>query len=317
MPLYTDIASLSQTPASNAADGTTDAPSTIDNNMNLLASFIAKLRDGTGFSAGAVVQGLGHTPVIRGEIAGTDTNPVNVGYNPTISKMVVASNGNNFSNQWPIDITGNASSLGGAGSAEYVKRWSNDAVRVGWNGSQVVIEINGNSFGGIIPMPVPWTMVNGRPSDLGSFSNGPGYATVGYTDGSYLKREGAALSLGNIGTGGLYVNISGFGAVSWGVTPSDARLKTGIVPTAEDSLSKIAQIDFKQFRFRQDVTETPVDDGRLHRLGVIAQEIEAIDPAWLQEGGTWKAPNQQALLYAALHAIQQLEAKVAALEARP
>lgn len=52
MPLYTDIASLSQTPASNAADGTTDAPSTIDNNMNLLASFIAKLRDGSGFATG-------------------------------------------------------------------------------------------------------------------------------------------------------------------------------------------------------------------------------------------------------------------------
>lgn len=50
MPLYTDIASLSQTPASNAADGTTDAPSTIDNNMNLLASFIAQLRDGVGFT---------------------------------------------------------------------------------------------------------------------------------------------------------------------------------------------------------------------------------------------------------------------------
>lgn len=51
MALYADLASLSQTASSNAADGTTDAPSTIDNNMNLLASFIAQLRDGNGFTA--------------------------------------------------------------------------------------------------------------------------------------------------------------------------------------------------------------------------------------------------------------------------
>ena len=48
MALYTTLASLSQTPASNAADGATDAPATIDNNMNLLASFTAQLRDSLG-----------------------------------------------------------------------------------------------------------------------------------------------------------------------------------------------------------------------------------------------------------------------------
>lgn len=51
MALYTTLASLSQTAGSNAADGATDAPSTVDNNMNLLASFIAQLRDGVGFQA--------------------------------------------------------------------------------------------------------------------------------------------------------------------------------------------------------------------------------------------------------------------------
>jgi hypothetical protein len=51
--LYTTLASLSQTAASNAADGTTDAPATIDQQTNLLASFIAQLRDGSGFTAGS------------------------------------------------------------------------------------------------------------------------------------------------------------------------------------------------------------------------------------------------------------------------
>jgi hypothetical protein len=52
LALYTTLASLSQTAASNAADGSVDAPSTIDNQTNLLASFIAQLRDGKGFTTG-------------------------------------------------------------------------------------------------------------------------------------------------------------------------------------------------------------------------------------------------------------------------
>ncbi|MBT2300357.1 hypothetical protein J7E70_07755 [Variovorax paradoxus] len=52
MALYGTLASLSQTAASNAADGAVDAPSTIDQQTNLLASFIAQLRDGNGFATG-------------------------------------------------------------------------------------------------------------------------------------------------------------------------------------------------------------------------------------------------------------------------
>lgn len=46
MPLYTTLAALSQTPASNPPDGTVDAPSTIDDQLRLLGAFIAQLRDG-------------------------------------------------------------------------------------------------------------------------------------------------------------------------------------------------------------------------------------------------------------------------------
>jgi hypothetical protein len=52
LALYTTLASLSQTAASNVADGAVDAPSTIDQQTNLLASFIAQLRDGNGFTTG-------------------------------------------------------------------------------------------------------------------------------------------------------------------------------------------------------------------------------------------------------------------------
>lgn len=56
MALYTTLASLSQTAASNVADGSVDAPSTIDQQCNLLASFIAQLRDGNGLTAAVGVQ---------------------------------------------------------------------------------------------------------------------------------------------------------------------------------------------------------------------------------------------------------------------
>jgi len=313
MPLYTDIASLSQTPASNAADGTTDAPSTIDNNMNLLASFIAKLRDGAGYTAGAIAAALGYTPVQQGTGTSQLANTVKIGWSAS-TQLRLQIDATDYGVTWPINVAGNSATVGGIAAAEFVRRTTGNAMTMTWDG------VNNYVYSSVDGIPqsayVIWDRVQGKPTDLASFTNSPGFVSLAYTEGAYLKKEGAALSLGNISSSGLYVNISGFGAVSWGVTPSDQRLKTGIVPTTEDSLSKIAQIDFKQFRFRQDVTEMPVDDGRLHRLGVIAQDLEAIDSAWLQEGGTWKAPNQQALLYAALHAIQQLEAKVAALEAR-
>lgn len=55
MPLFTTLAALSQTPANNPPDGAVDAPSTIDDQMRLLGSFIAQLRDGTGFTVSALL----------------------------------------------------------------------------------------------------------------------------------------------------------------------------------------------------------------------------------------------------------------------
>lgn len=46
MALFTNLQSLSQTVGSNAPDGATDAPSTIDDQLRSLASFIAIERDG-------------------------------------------------------------------------------------------------------------------------------------------------------------------------------------------------------------------------------------------------------------------------------
>lgn len=69
MALFTTLASLSQTASSNAPDGSTDAPSTIDDNLRLLGSFDALLRDGAH--------------VYVASVAGTNTITGNIATNPT------------------------------------------------------------------------------------------------------------------------------------------------------------------------------------------------------------------------------------------
>jgi hypothetical protein len=63
MALFTTLAALSQTPGSNAPDGSVDAPSTIDDQMRSLASFIAIERDG-GHQWGSSVGGTANAITI-------------------------------------------------------------------------------------------------------------------------------------------------------------------------------------------------------------------------------------------------------------
>lgn len=136
--------------------------------------------------------------------------------------------------------------------------------------------------------------------------------------GEYWLNNGdsAVRNLRNNATIQLLTSLSGYGDVWWAVNPSDERLKKDIAPTVADSLADIEQMQFKQFRFRDDVTTYPVDDGRLHPVGLIAQEMEQVSPAWVNNLGSFKQPDQYALLMTALHGIQQLIARVRGLEGR-
>ncbi|HDR9130804.1 TPA: tail fiber domain-containing protein [Burkholderia vietnamiensis] len=97
---------------------------------------------------------------------------------------------------------------------------------------------------------------------------------------------------------------------------SDMRLKTNITATAEDSLAKVKAFSFKQFDWR--------DNGSHQKLGIIAQQLQKIDAALVyQRDGdpldTAECPlmyDPTALLFTALHAIQQLSAEVESLKAQ-
>lgn len=156
--------------------------------------------------------------------------------------------------------------------------------------------------------------------------------------GYWVNNAGtAAQNLKNNGSIQLICDIGGAGDRWWAVNISDERVKRNIVPSKVDSLAEINQIKFIQYNFRDDVPwvestahdhldgvlvpkEHPatmaIDDGRLHQIGVSAQQLLTINPELVEtEIGQWYQPYTDKLLYRALMAIQQLSAEVTELRA--
>lgn len=110
------------------------------------------------------------------------------------------------------------------------------------------------------------------------------------------------------------------------VALSDERVKTDIAPL-ESQWDTIKQIEIVEFKYR-DQTHTD------RNIGVIAQQVETVNPVWVETEG-WestidgeptalKAVYDEDVKYAAIKALQeamlrieQLEARIAALEATP
>lgn len=319
MSINTTLAGLSTNPALNGPDGAADLPSQLDDALRYHGAFIAQLRDGVGFTAGAVVAGLGFTPVQQGTGTSQLPNTVKIGWSAT-TQLRLQVDATDYGVNWPINITGNAATataattattasnsnaLGGASAIEYVKRLTSNTLALAWDSG------NGQVVGYVDGTPQPtyttWAKVSGRPTALSSFTNDVGYMV----DADVIRRAGAVTNLGNSGSTTLTCNLSGVGSVSWTVAVSDARLKENIRPTMQDSLAKVRRLSFKSFNF-----QPGHDDGHEHKAGLIAQDIEEIDAELVESGFTWKQPRVWEMLCLALHAVQQLEARVAALEGR-
>jgi hypothetical protein len=140
----------------------------------------------------------------------------------------------------------------------------------------------------------------------------------GRADDFWINNSNSAVrSLRNNATIQMIAWSAGIGDMFWGASVSDERLKTGIVNTEVDSLAQIEKIRFVGYRFREDLEfQVDPEPGHFHPLGLIAQEAEQIEPEWIVNAGTWKQPDQYALVLTALHAIQQLADQVKALQAR-
>ena len=90
---------------------------------------------------------------------------------------------------------------------------------------------------------------------------------------------------------------------------SDARLKDNIQPLGS-TLDKLHQIEAKTYSFKKDEDHTP-------KIGVLAQEVQAVFPELVTEGadGTLSV-NYQGLVPVLINAINEQDAKIAALEAQ-
>jgi len=111
------------------------------------------------------------------------------------------------------------------------------------------------------------------------------------------------------GDGACY---QGDNATAWSQT-SDRRLKREIAD-ATKGLDAINEVKLRTFRYRKD-NQYGLDP-ESSRVGVIAQELEAVFPEAVKENAHGhKTVSPDAINWALLKAVQELSAKVEALEA--
>ena len=148
----------------------------------------------------------------------------------------------------------------------------------------------------------------GRYNSVNSTVTAGGSATSFDTDN-------AALVIGN-GTGSstksdaFVVYFNGNATLSGDLTiNSDARLKDNIQPLGS-TLNKLHQIEGKTYSLKKDEKHTP-------KIGVLAQEVQAVFPELVTEGGDGiLSVNYQGLVPVLINAINEQEVKIAALEAQ-
>jgi hypothetical protein len=158
---------------------------------------------------------------------------------------------------------------------------------------------------------------NTTASDYASLSIGR-YNSVNKTvtaggSAASFDTDNAAFVIGN-GTGSstksdaFVVYFNGNATLSGDLTiNSDERLKDNIQPLGS-TLNKLHQIEGKTYSFKKDEEHTP-------KIGVLAQEVQAVFPELVTEGGDGiLSVNYQGLVPVLINAINEQDAKIAALE---
>lgn len=252
MPLYTTLASLSQTAASNAADGSVDAPSTIDQQTNLLASFIAQLRDGTGFTAlPTAFIGFRHFNVYK-RIAGVQNVSVDGGAFTTTGAgtFTVPSTGVFKSRVWGAGggsggTGGNPSAGGGGAGGGYA-----EAISSTTPASSVTITVGAGGTAGAGSGTSPTNGGNGGTSSAGVFAQatggqGGGAALAGILNSSAVGGSGSTVGGGFTSNGGNPNVAFAIAGIPWKATGGAAPLGGVAVPSTSSGVSSAGQ--FGQF----------------------------------------------------------------------
>jgi uncharacterized spore protein YtfJ len=149
---------------------------------------------------------------------------------------------------------------------------------------------------------------------IGRYNSVNSTVTAGGSAASF-DTDNAAFVIGN-GTGSstksdaFVVYFNGNATLSGDLTiNSDERLKDNIQPLGS-TLNKLHQIEGKTYSLKKDEEHTP-------KIGVLAQEVQAVFPELVTEGGDGiLSVNYQGLVPVLINAINEQEVKIAALEAQ-
>ena len=157
-----------------------------------------------------------------------------------------------------------------------------------------------------------------RASDYNSFAIGQYNSALSTitTNGSStsFNTNNTAFVIGNGISGAksdaFKVMFNGDATLSGDLTiNSDERLKENIQPLGS-TLDKLHQIEGKTYSLKKDEKHTP-------KIGVLAQEVQAVFPELVTEGGDGiLSVNYQGLVPVLINAINEQEVKIAALEAQ-
>lgn len=180
---------------------------------------------------------------------------------------------------------------------------SNDRLRFGRNGGQYVDFLSdGNIFCG--NRGYVWDAINSANNNA---------------NGRVTRQTNSFIGIAwDGGAGHLNFTVDSTLVAYVQANVSDEALKTNIEPTAIDSLGRIEAAEFVAFDWKPGY----MVQGHVN-IGLVAQREQPRAPDWVQQPQATEGEdppplmlNAQAMLYDAMHAIQQLAARVATLEAQ-
>ena len=136
----------------------------------------------------------------------------------------------------------------------------------------------------------------------------PGLVTS-FTTGAFTATRNQAL---DVGTGQMYAWTNSSTSVVWNISASDRRLKRAIAPAAKDALAAINALAVYEF----DLTLHPDAQPQHWNWGLMADEVDPVPSAHVPaiQGG-YATLRDLPLIGALIKAVQQLSARVEALEA--
>ena len=197
-------------------------------------------------------------------------------------------------------------------SGNYSTAMGNNTTASGWN-STAIGEWTTASGNASTAMG-EWTTASDYGSlSIGSYNSVNSSVTTGGNATSF-DTDNAAFVIGNgtssASSDAFVVYFNGNATLAGDLTiNSDARLKDNIQPLGS-TLDKLHQIEGKTYTFLKDEEHTP-------KIGVLAQEVQAVFPELVTEGADGiLSVNYQGLVPVLINAINEQEAKIAALEAQ-